>query len=254
LERFRSVVSVWDTVKETTTHVFKGEGRFSGKLAMSPDGKWLALCEPDPIYINHSTVRIWDQRGGAAKGVIQSPDNIAGLFFTPDGKRLVGAKQTTYNSYLEVWDVESLEAEGKRHELGGLVNLQGTALSEDGRIFALAGTFHGLAEKEKHVLMLWDLVERHPRLVLDLGESSAKYLAFAPDNRTLLSAPFAGNEISVWDPRDGKRRETICLGEPAFDNIRSLAFAGDSRHFAASLSNGTACIVRIQTPPHEVSK
>ena len=254
LENHPNVVTVWDIAKETKKHVFKGEGQYRGKLAMSPDGKWLALCDPHPIEMYRSTVRIWDQRSGVVKRAIQSSNNIAGLFFTPDGKSLIAAKQNTNASYLEVWEVESLEEEGKRQELGGLVNLHGSALSASGGILAVAGTFHGLAEKPKQVIVLWDLVERHPRFVLDLGESSAKYLAFAPDDRTLLSAPSAGNEICVWDPRDGKRRETIRLGEPAFDNIRWLAFAGDSRHFAVSISNGTACIVRIQTPPLDVLK
>ena len=125
LENHQSVVSAWNIAKETKEHVFKDEGRNSGNLAMSPDGKWLALCEPHPIESYRSTVRIWDQRSGDVKGAIQTSNNIAGLFFTPDGKRLIAAKQNTYDSYLEMWDVTRLADAGTRLELGGLAGLHG---------------------------------------------------------------------------------------------------------------------------------
>ena len=251
-----SVVSVWDLASKIKKHEFRGESQFSGELAMSSDGRWLALSERGPGV--GPSIRIWDVHSGAIKGEMRSGKISQSTFFSPDSKKLICVTQsqspTNRASQIETWDVETLQENSASKEPSGLTNLRSAALSFDRRTLALSGTVYGPKENAQKVILLWDLAKGQQRLVLDVGGRVAQHMAFSPDNRTLLAVPFDGNEITVWDPRDGKLRETIRLGERISYNIRSLAFANESRHFAAGMGNGTACIVRIQPAPLEVAE
>jgi hypothetical protein len=136
----------------------------------------------------------------------------------------------------------------------GLADVRAAALSPDGRTLALSGTIYGSDEQGTAVVVLWDMAKQRPRLLLDHAQGNPQYLDFAPDGRSFVTVGFQDAIARVWDPRNGKLRETIRLCEPGPYHVNGVRFAADSRHFATAMGNGTVYLFRIQPPAADVKE
>jgi hypothetical protein len=128
-----------------------------------------------------------------------------------------------------------------------------SALSPDGGTLVLTGSLYDAADNRKEVILLWDMAKQQSRLVLPCGQFGGAYLVFAPDGRSLVAIDYTG-EARVWDPRDGKLRETLQVHGGGPRCVRQVAFAPDSRHFITAMGNGVVYILRIQPPPEHVNE
>jgi WD40 repeat protein len=220
----------------------------TGSFAWSPDGRWLAA-----LYMNKAkehTVKVWDVASERLHGQFRAGPGF--LLFSADSKNVMVAGQDLYSPEgkpgIVAWDIATLELGPRVDQPGGLDEIRAACLSHDGRTLALAGTTYQTDDR----LVLWDVRKRQPRLVLNRGPAAVSHLAFAPDGRSLLAVGYTNAQ--VWDPRDGKLRETIPLWEPGIFRVRQVAFAPDSRHFAAAMGNGVAYVLRIQAPAETVAE
>ena len=199
------------------------------RLALSPDGEWLAACGPDAL-------RVWPAGGGPAVEFRSAPRAafVGGVAFTPDGKYLVASrdKSTTADHYLLAgpgqlarWSVPGWQpAPGFDDHWPLFPRL---AVSPDGDYVAGIGPrgcelrFARSGGKQGWV--------RVP------GGGGHTHLAFAPDSRTLVCGWDAG--LHVMDTGSGREtRPALRAGRP----VRDVAYTGDGRHVGTV--DGTALL------------
>ncbi|HEV3118050.1 MAG TPA: hypothetical protein VGY58_13430, partial [Gemmataceae bacterium] len=246
-------IHMWDLATGGQRKTFEAEGDLGEALAFSPDGRWLAsvaLSRPEG-----NLVTLWDLQKGVVRGRLNIPRGS--LHFSKDSKQLIAAGQSYggagAKSSVTVCDIDGLRVAYQLEDPCGLSGLRAAELSPDGRTLALAGDLYGGDDRSKSAVVLWDLRNRQPRLVLDHGQA-VQYMDFAPDGRSLLTLGFVDTDARIWDPRDGKLRETIRLCEPGAYHVHAVRFAPDSRHFAAAMGNGTVYILRVQPGPADVAE
>jgi RNA polymerase sigma factor (sigma-70 family) len=110
---------------------------FKPEMALSPDGKMLAMCDPDG-----KTVNLWESATGGKRLHLGHPSYMNALQFSPDGSKLVTASlEDPYGAQggpFRVWDARTglLVGEHKGHR--GPV--RALTFSKDGRWLATAST------------------------------------------------------------------------------------------------------------------
>ena len=122
-------------------------------LDFSPDGRHIAIANISAEGDNTSS--IWDSENG--KRILTLEDGIAGVAFSPDGKRL--ATGSSYNP-VKIWDMES----GKViNTIEGHEGVEEVAFSTDGKLLATTGgTKYELASDGMHyhlnkTIKIWEL-------------------------------------------------------------------------------------------------
>lgn len=214
------VARVWDFETGRLVSMPDGPGnRYVDKVALSPDGKLLAL--------GSSELTFWDVAGGKQRGAaIELPGTIGNtqsLAFSPDGGLLAVG---TLEGDIFLVDTRTLKQVGRMSIASRLKTepVEALAFSPDGRVLASNGLERGRA-------LLWDVASRarlhelaYPGLRIFV-----KALAFSPDGRMLAMAgdarggPEQETPIILWDTETHQP-----LGEPLWghtDAIYQLAFS-----------------------------
>jgi WD40 repeat protein len=158
-------------------------------------------------------------------------DQIWGLAFSPDGRRLASASK---DATVQVWDARTGQEELRFPEHLAAFNV---AFSPDGQ--RLASVSAQQAEGEPSYLKIWDATTGqevlHPR-----GKPGIGYcVAFSPDNgRWLVTGDFGGT-VTIWDATSGQFVRTL---GPDSENVFGLAFSPDGRRLATLGSEGTVAV------------
>jgi WD40 repeat protein len=184
-------------------------------------------------------VRLWDTATGKELRHFGARAEVEAAAVSPDGKQLA---RNSDDGTIVLHDTESGK-ELARLPAGGVVSA--LAFSHDGKALAAGGRLNGL--------VLWDLLLRRQRLRLSADSFRIRRLAWAPDDRQLISV--GDDAISVWDTTSGAekwrqdRRGETCLTVTA-----------DGKVFATAGGSGTIRLWDVargtQTLPpqgHEVS-
>lgn len=202
----------------------------SGAVALSPDGKTLAVGPADPSSAGGG-VYFWDTANGHYLGSISTPGHggVNAMAFSPGGTLLATA--TSSGAY--VWDVRT------RKEISSLDRYQNNytamAFSPEGNVVAYSGP--------DGVIDMWNVKQRHQ--IGSFGGSGipAASLAFNPNGKELAVGYFDGS-AQIWSPSSGRllftlndqagQQKSVCG-----DHITEIAFSPDGKTLAAGDCNGS---------------
>lgn len=229
LGRDRSV-RVWRSVNGQPLLRFHAHDREYHALAISPDGRNIALASSDAVKGGQHLIQIHCLQTGAVLRTLTDLRQIAQLLhFQNDQPRLlaVGSDQVCW------WDIRTgqMVKSQPRRSSGGMLRL-----SPDGRWLASVPS-----EPDDPSIHLW-LLESDQLHRLQGHHHPVLGLAFSSDGRWLASGnPY--EPIHVWDVRTGKllRRLGKTTGGPG------LAFSFDNRWLAAGTVSGQVQLYEVET-------
>jgi WD40 repeat protein len=175
-------------------------------VALSPDGKWLALAD------GRGRLRLWECTSGKLFRDFRFEGTVVALAFSPNGRVMAIGD---YNYYpIELWDM----AAGKLlRRVGGPVHHDAMAFTADGRtLFALDG----------QTVCAWE-VDSGRQITKPIGHSdSVSRLAFSPNGKTLASL---SERIRLWDPATGRQLRQLPRLESSNASFGKAVFSPDSK-------------------------
>jgi WD40 repeat protein len=210
-------ISVW----ETQTGKLKRKFKLAAEcLAVAPKGTLLAYGWSATLQVD-ATVVWWDWQAGKEVGRVTLPPEAAvqQLRFSPDGKKLIGQKDTS----LRIWDTDSRQ-EIKRWEAEGKQKLCGH--SADGNLIAV--------ESGRSVFVL--NLQTMAKVTLQGVERVAYWVLFSPDGKYLTMRDYSDNGPQIWDVATGK--VLWRLPEGSYSHIYSACFSADGKLLAAGGEKG----------------
>jgi WD40 repeat protein len=217
------VVRVWDWRAGKTVRTIRGqvgpghEGKIFA-MALSPDGRWLAVGGfMAPGYgvrdEDVGDIRLYDFASGELKALLKGHTNATiALAFSPDSKRLIsGATDRT----AIIWEVASRKSV---HRLQGHTDhIFGVGFTPDGA--------RAVTTSLDKTLRLWNVADGS--LVRDMpGHSDGvRALAVSPKNDSIASGDDSG-EIRLWDGKTGAFVRTLARQGGCANSLR---FSPDGR-------------------------
>jgi WD40 repeat protein len=229
---------LWDVRTGRQRAVLKVPGSVLYAMAMSPDGKTLALGGHDL----KETITLWDVAIGKRRIGFSAGGYLNALVWSPDSQALASARVLQ----VTLWDA----ATGRRRvDLEGSPAGQETAAlawSPDGKLFA------GIGVGEQGKWTLWDTHTGRRRAEYPVTDPfGEKSVAWSPDGRSL--AVCNGLDAVIWDPATGTRRTTLPkVRGPLIWDQNGRTLAAGSAYFplhTAVLWNGTTFEPRVYLSP-----
>jgi WD40 repeat protein/transcriptional regulator with XRE-family HTH domain len=220
---FDGTVKIWSLERPSEVSLEKRRG--INRLALSPDGTWIAAASAEPGTFNFDLLTVWDAQNGKIlfERKAHQPE-VGTVAVSPDGKEVAtGGSDRT----IKLWNVPS-----------GTLRLSipveddfiwSIAYPPDGKSVAavgLTGMIRFYDRKTGKVLASWDA---------GLGELSA--VAFSPDGSKLAVVSNQASDAKVWDV--ATRKELLVL-KGHTDINWGVEFSPDGTRVITSGSDGTA--------------
>ncbi|MSQ93431.1 MAG: DUF1513 domain-containing protein [Gemmataceae bacterium] len=208
-------VYLWDADTGKERMVTVGE---SGKrVAISPDGHWLAFGEDAPFEVHNLR-----KKESPRLPIGNAPRVFA---FSPDSKSIAIAMT-------EEADIVLYEIEGGK-ELRRYAGLVGTAsalaFSPDGKLLASGKVPIDVKKKLTIVVVVWDALKGDKLKEFDQAGKQVRNFTFLPDNKTLLGQ--VGARMIAWDAKAGVRL-------PKLDQSVGSSYAIDSAGKTLATTDG----------------
>lgn len=201
------------------------------RAALSPDGKLAAVSGKDGRVI----VLVETATGRPIREMAGHISDLMGLTFSPDGRRLVSTadihsdrQQTFDDRSVRVWDV----ATGKLvHKIDGVRPHGTVAVSPDGRVLAIGGTW---GTETTGTVRFWDLATGKELDDRRLPGTSA--VAFSPDGQYVVAAD---RDMRLIEAATGKVVRTFASGAGM---VNGLTFAPNGTRLISAHDDGTALV------------
>ncbi len=212
--------------------LFQQSGASTGALAVSPDGRQLAVGIGSQIYL-------WDfDAAGTEPRVLGEADagQVSDLAFSSDGALLaaIGPELS-----VGIWRLEpepSIAYRLERRDPPSSVGFR-PGLPE------LATLVHG---EEDSLIRSWDLSGRIARIEAEraVADPTISAIAFSPDGRILAAAALSG-KIYRWHPDGPPAQPAVMIADPEL-GFDSLFFATSGQYLVAGTRDGDALVVRLE--------
>ncbi|MCY2952529.1 MAG: protein kinase [Planctomycetota bacterium] len=200
---------------------YVAEGLVGGPLAISPDGRVLAVGDLNG-QIHLLNLPQCDLR----RTYQAHDDTITALSFSPDSKTLASGGHGK-DPTIRLWDVATGEAIGAPLA-GHKQYIHAAAFSPRGGIVASASADQSIC--------LWDVVSRRQLARLTGHEDEVWALAFMPPGNAFVSASRDGS-VWLWKAAVEPRPDNSVLLSP---EVRRFAYLPDGASFAAVTTSGSA--------------
>ena len=223
-----SEVHLWDIPSQTRIHSFTGKSGFAANVALSPDGKFVA------IHRKHDVFQLWalpdfqtplltleGQQVFVGHNVAFSPDSQTVVF--PSSRQTVTLWNVTANQRLGELDLTPPVVFKTAH--GRFAHL-GLAFSPGGDRIAIVAAGQ---------VTIWNVNTR--TIVQKIGPVGLEIrsVAFSPDGN-LLALPTEETAIGVWDLEKNDKVASF-EGHTAF--VDTVAFSPDGKTLASGSYDGT---------------
>jgi WD40 repeat protein len=200
---------LWDVAKRRELRAFEGGQESPDSVALSSDGKILAVPAG-------KSVRLYDVTSGKELPRLNTEAGpIRRVAFSTDGRSLAGAVGRT----IGLWDVatgkERFAPAGDHRE-----ELSDIALTPDGKLLASADN--------KDTVFLWEATTG--KMLHRMEDKFVHCVALSPDGKLLASGGYRG--VRLWDTKTGKELRQLA-GEQKHAASRRLAFAPDGKSLAS---------------------
>ncbi len=227
-----AAIRVWEVGSQRELFTLKGHAHPVGRVAFSPDGKWLVSASwPDGV------VKLWELAMHTEKATFGDlPNEHPAAAFSPDstvlawsaGDRTIRLAQVTTGAKL-----------GTLSGHGGLVVY--LAFSPDGHWLASAST-DGTAR-------LWDVKTQREEASLSEHKALVTSVDFSPDSQLLVTTCVDGT-MNLWDVRT-KSEITMYKGHEMW--VNNAVFLPDGRTLASAGDDGNLKLWEVVREHHTVS-
>jgi predicted Ser/Thr protein kinase len=192
-------------------------------LAVSPDGKWLAVATG-----HRAAVTVWDlETGDKRHDLGEHARHFGSVAYSPDGKRLASASA---DWTVKIWDAAS---GGLLHTLRGHSgHVRDAAFSHDGRLLVSACP-------DDRALRVWQVADGALVRTIPV-KAGCVSVAYSPDGNHLAGA--CGDwTVRVWNAATGQQQQTF---GPLAGAADALAFSPDGGRLAAG-SRGVDGTIKV---------
>ncbi len=188
-----------------------------GTVAFSADSKY--LISDNAI---EARARVWNVETFTQHAILTPPQNVMGLSFSPDFKKLVGR---VFLTGVQAWDAGTKEHLFALEGVDRLDHYWPLVFSPDGKI--LAGK--GLVMVPSNKIQLWEADTGTQLFALEGHIEVVSEYTFSPNSQIFASGDEDGT-IVLWDTKTGESLSNL-TGHTK--SISALAFSADSQTLAS---------------------
>jgi WD40 repeat protein/tRNA A-37 threonylcarbamoyl transferase component Bud32 len=193
-------------------------------IAISPDGRWLALAK--------TTQEVWVLETATGKlvcGPLRVEGGAWGLMFSKDQTKLIA---TTSRGQVSIWSVPDGKLLQEPQQIRSTI--QPTELASDGKRFG-TGSVDGFVR-------VWDVSTGRTLIEMKHG-SEINSIGFSPDSRWIASAG-EDHRVQVWDSQTGNRKISL-VGHK--NEVMRVRFTPDGLRIITASLDRTARVWDIET-------